>query len=379
MAEYNISTFIPIVQSGLIENNKKETAARLLLESIEMPEYIDFSAAMITRLLNREREIQDTIKKASAAPDVIANTIHYFEDVIVPDLNPHSKEDTCSKLIKLLTKDASVPHQKQDELTALYHAGHTGEFLAKSFLYALNRPNKRLENDAVADDLPLLFEVNNKCPLCHKPLIKTVNKRSVRKYKITQIYDAKPRNTNKLKAYDNRIALCVSCSLEHQTLDVEFANELFDIKTQYAKKDRLKKDLDGMNLEDGIKDVIDALGGIQQVSELEEMNLNALKISEKILPENAILLYDLTTCVLKYYRFIEDAFTKISNFESIALSIRQAFIKTRTLFQTQDEVVDELTKWLLQHTNLPHKHLRACGIIVAFFVQNCEVFDEITQ
>lgn len=392
MTEYTISAFIQIMQNGLIQNNKKEAAGRLLLESITTSEYIDFSATMITRLINREREVQDSIKKASARPEVITNAIHYFKDIVVPDLNSHMQDDTCSGLIKLLEKDVTVPNKKCEELAAFYHTNEVGEFLARSFLYAVNRQNKYSEPDVEVDDLPLLYEVSHTCPLCNKSLLKSTKKRTLQRYRITKIYPEnlcdedkelfkdKRQPARKLDSYHNKIALCPDCS-DTYAFEVEFSDyvELFDIKEVYATKSRLEQELNNIPLEQEIEDVIHALGNIKQLDDLEKFNLNILKVSQKIRPENVILLDVLKNYILKYYRFIEDSFSEIGNFESIALDIRKAFIKLEKLYLNQEDIIDALVKWMLKLTGLPKEKSRACEIIVAFFVQNCEVFYEITE
>lgn len=392
MTEYTISAFIQIMQSGFIEHNKKEAAGRLLLEAITVNEFIDFSATTITRLINREREVQDAIKKASARPEVIANAINYFKDVVVPDLNPHLQDDTFSNLIKLLEKDVTVPNKKYKELAAYYSANKIGEFLARSFLYAVSRQNKSSEQGVEVDDLPLLYEVNHNCALCNTSLLKSKNKRTLQKYSITKIYpdnlsdedkelfQNKRQPAKKLDSYNNKIALCPNCS-DMYTFDVELSDyvELFDIKEEYATKRRLQQELNNLPLEDEIEDVIHALGNIKQLDELEKFNLDVLKVNQKIRPENVILLDILKSYILKYYRFIENCFSEIGNFESIAIDIRKAFIKLEKVYKNQNEIIDGLIEWMLQLTGLPKEKRRACEIIIAFFVQNCEVFYEITE
>lgn len=302
------------------------------------------------------------------------------------------QDDTCSSLIKLLEKDITVPSKKCEELVALYHANNVAEFLARSFLYAVSRQNKYSELGIEVDDLPLLYEVNHNCPLCNKSLLKSKNKRTLQKYRITKIYpdnlcdedkelfQNKRQPAQKLDSYRNKIALCPDCSGMY-TFEVEFADyvELFDIKEEYATKFRLQQELNNIPLEDEIKDVIHALGSIKQLDDLEKFNLIVLKVNQKILPENVILLDVLKNYILKYYRFIENSFSDIDNFESIALDIRKAFIKLEKLYQKQDEIIDRLVEWMLQLTGIAKEKRRACEIIIAFFVQNCEVFYEITE
>ena len=41
------------------------------------------------------------------------------------------------------------------------------------------------------------------------------------------------------------------------------------------------------------------------------------------------------------------------------------------------DIFDKMVGWLMQKTNCTNKV--ACEIVIAYYVQNCEVFDEITE
>jgi len=374
MAEYNISSFIRLMRSSLIENNTQEATARFLLDAIAVDDYIDLSSTMITHLVKQNREVPDAIKKASAKHEVIANAIHYFEDVVVSDLNPHLKDDLCSAMITLFETDSSVSKSKADELSSLYHQNKIGEFLARSFLYAISRQNKQVGAVAEVDDVPLLLEVHNRCPLCLEPLVKSVKEQSIRKYQITEI------DATKGSVSHNKIALCVSCALEQQAAGVEIAEELSDMKEESLKYRHFQEKMAKVSLEFEIRDVIFELVKIDAQTEEETFRLDVMKLEEKILPKNAFLLSNLKDDVLKYYRFIEEMLSKANIYQDVALDIRKAYQQIQKVYPAQDDVAYYLSDWIFSKTNLfKPAHRRACDIIVAFFVQNCEVFDAIAR
>ena len=376
MTEFNISIFLQIMQTGLIENNTQIATGILLLESIAIDdEAFNIDGKMITNLVKRNRDVLDIIKKTSAEPDVITNTVHYFEDIVLPDLNPHLKDDVCSRIIHVLKSDSSVSKSRADELVSLYDNDETAEFLAMCFLYAIARPNKKEGSYAGVEDVTYILEMGNRCPICSEYLTELVKTQTLKNYDIATMNPS----IHQSPSYSNRIALCKKCS-EKYSLDTESAEyqELPAIKAKSAHKYRLDHELSKMTLEREIKDTVVALGNIREVHKLEKLNLNAVRVDQKILPENAILLDDLTTYVLKYFYFIKNAFSETDNFESIALEVRKAFLRLEKNCQTQEEVVKNLGRWIWEQTGLSEKHERACDIIVAFFVQNCEVFNEIT-
>jgi hypothetical protein len=356
---------------------------------------------MISNLVKQKSDVHNKIKKASARPEVIEAAIEYFEAEVVTDLNRNLEDDVCTEIINALNADSTVPDKKREELTSLYHEGKIGEFLAMSFIYAIGKTNKQTKKKKAdpgmpslpgIDDIFFLSEVNNKCPICHNWLVKTIKGRTSQKYAIVKIYpddltsqkaqlfQEARRLAKKQDSNDNKIALCRNCAQDY-LLDTELEEymTLFDIKQQFAQSYRIQQELNDMVLEDDIKEVIHALGSIDHVDRLQELSLEVIQIKKKIRPENAILLDDLIRDALTYYRFVEDNFSQINVFNLIASEIQATFYKIEKNVPEQVDVVNKLTEWILKKTKMADKYYRACGIIVAFFVQNCEVFYEITE
>lgn len=191
MNELNISSYIQILQSGLMTNDKQESAGVFLLSAINDQDYVgehgyrtdNLSSKKISRLVSRLDPVPDALKQASVIQCVIDDVIQYFQDKVTKDLNPHLKDDVIDKLVKLINADTTIPDSKKTSLIALKTEGDEARFLAEVFLYALNKPNKRAvnkstkttsENIVEYEDAPLLAEANYECPLCHKKLIETI-------------------------------------------------------------------------------------------------------------------------------------------------------------------------------------------------------------
>ena len=155
--------------------------------------------------------------------------------------------------------------------------------------------------------------------------------------------------------------------------------QLYDLKKEYSRSYALRRKLAEMDLEDEIRDIVSKFSEIQSTDDLRHLRMDALMIDQKILPENTILKHSIQEDVLTYYRFIEDAFSEIGNFEIIASEIKLAYERMTEYCTSQDEIVNNLSAWILKSTQMDTKHLLACRIIVSFFVQNCEVFHEITK
>ncbi|MEG1926416.1 MAG: hypothetical protein RR415_11800 [Ruthenibacterium sp.] len=399
MSEFNISTFISAMQIGLAEDNKQEVAGRLLLEAVAKQDCarVDVDAKMVSNLMKRKADVHEAIKTASARREVIAEAKRYFEDEVMIKLNPHTYGDSCLKIERLLENDSSVPESKRDELNILYKDGKTVDFLVAAFLYAVSRPNK-LEGGAVEySDMPLLSEVNNECPLCHSPLVKTIKGKPIKKYIIVKIYpddlddkkvaefEAALKPPTRLDSNDNKIALCEDCAAEY-LLDssVDEYVQLFGIKKQAVKSYAMRQEIAKLNLEEEIKEVIEKLAGLNNTSGLLQLPLSALKIKNKILEDNGVLRHTLTDNVLTYYRFIEDTFSNMdsgtaTDFDLIASEIHVTYEMLERENLSQDEIVNRLAEWIQTSTHMASKYYLACHIVVAFFVQNCEVFHEVSK
>lgn len=394
MNEYNVSALIKTMQAGLAEDNKQEAAGRLLLNSVAQHNLalVDVDGKMVTNLVKRKAEVHEAIKNAAANPTVIATAIHYFNNVVVPKLNPHTVDDACLQILNLLQRDKTVPDSKYQSLLNLYNCGNTGEFLAMCLLYAVSRPNKKLEAPVDYSDLPLLSEVDNECPLCHSPLVKTIKGISVKKYNIVRIFpEGLDDDTNdefcaartpakRLDSNDNKIALCNDCAEAYEAdQELDEYVRLFDLKEDVSHSYSFRQEIAGMDLEDEINEIVAMLAGLKSTTSLQKLEMGALRIDQKILPENAILKHSLQEKVLTYYRFIEDAFSRVGNFDLVASEIKLMYEKLEARNISQDEIYIQVATQIHSSTKIGFRHWLASYIIAAFFVQNCEVFREITK
>ena len=170
------------MQSGFRTHDKQESAGVFLLSSINDQDYVadqgywtsNLSSKKISRLVSRDDPVPDGLRQASMQQIVIDKTIAYFKKEIMPDLNPHLKDDTIDKIVKLIGADKTIPDSKRKSLMAFHEAGDDATFLAEVFLYALNKPNKNQNDTVEYQDAPLLAEANYECPLCHNKLVDTI-------------------------------------------------------------------------------------------------------------------------------------------------------------------------------------------------------------
>ena len=118
MNELVLSSYIQIMQDGLVEHGTQESAGRFILDSIASQEKAEirtnFDAKKISRLVSRKDPVPDDIKEASLNSKVASNVEEYYRNEVVEDLNPYTKDDILQKLMTLITHDVSISKSKKD-------------------------------------------------------------------------------------------------------------------------------------------------------------------------------------------------------------------------------------------------------------------------
>ena len=390
---FNISSFLKILHLT-IPSLAQGPLGILVLNAIATREDVQLhiNDKKVSNLINRKSEVDDPIKNASAQSQVTLDVINYFKQQVCPLLNPHNKDDVFQNILRCINNDASVPSKKYTEFNQFLENNDEPSFLAYTFLYAINRPNKLINSSPTTDDLPFLEEVNNECPLCRKKLVKHIKNKTYRNYDIVKIfpenlsiedkseYTAKLEPPKDLNTNLNKIPLCISHASQYLVApDVDTYVVLSQKKMDGIKMLISREALSEVNLETQIKEVIDALENVSLTGQLEPLNMNALKIEQKIHSEFQLLRSSIQFRVLSYFMYIQGLFAEISEFQLIQSDIRKAFRRLENSGLNQIEIVEELSHWILDKTNMGVTHLEASNIIIAYFIQNCEVFNEITE
>ena len=117
------------------------------------------------------------------------------------------------------------------------------------------------------------------------------------------------------------------------------------------------------------------IGSIVAISGIADIHIgDTLCSPEK--PE-AILSY-----VCTYYGFIKETMRNLVdenklNFDLLALKIRTAYMKASISSNDKVIIFNLLVDWVMSKNPLSSRE--ACEILISFFVQDCEVFDEISE
>lgn len=238
-----------------------------------------------------------------------------------------------------------------------------------------------------------LREVNFCCPLCGKDLHSSKQVKHEKCYEIAHIYPNRPlyeqfealkgleRLGKTSESFENKIALCLDChNKQDYRTSLEDYTRLLNIKKNLLKITNARESIENYSLEDDLYIIIDKIVLLKEC-DFEKLNYSPVPLTKKIKKDNLLLNIKIKGYVDTYFTFIRDCLRNHdgkNGFQSEVLSsqIKTAYLKLKKE-NDQDLVFNQIVDWIKNKTG--SSSLTACEAFVSFFVQNCEVFDEITE
>ena len=239
------------------------------------------------------------------------------------------------------------------------------------------------------ENLLLFSQVEGICPICTKSLSYEKLGNIHKQYELAHIYPLNPSTKEMIllqdekmlsvdaNNIDNIIPLCLNC---HEKFDkprtVEEYQMLFKIKMALINKEKMNNTYALFNVEDEIREVLTRLE--LDFGELVKLQYTALKVEEKSDGTlSKLLKKQIINDVIDYFNFIQGIFVELDKvtpdkFNTLAAQIKGFYWKCRQTTQNQEEIYRAIVDWI--HNRTGRYSIRACEIIVSFFVQDCEVF-----
>jgi hypothetical protein len=251
---------------------------------------------------------------------------------------------------------------------------------------------KNRKNITAKFDARLLVEVSNLCPLCGKRLLRE-KAGEPKQYEIAHIYPHSPTNEQLItlknvpraedsESFENLIALCFDChkKQDSHTQEKDYMR-LYNKKQQLMRQTKALDEASTVQIEDEIEGVLQSLRDVD-IERLIPLSYEVVSIDKKIKQENGLLLNNIRDKIVRYFPFVQETFKNIdrtgsSRFDIISTEIKLCFQKVSGNGQSQEEIFYNLVEWLKSKTQC--QSTQACEIIISFFIQNCEVFNAITQ
>lgn len=192
-------------------------------------------------------------------------------------------------------------------------------------------------------------------------------------FKVVKIDKCLPNN------YENTIAISPAASPTYFYKDSErHTNELTLIKEKYFEKQRIKLLLDDAFYSKKLKTIIDKIDSNPTVLNVS-LKLNPTEIKNKI--DTTTRLYSaVSSFITDYYLYLRELFKEKDgngfNFEDLCKTVRTNYLKLAKEGLSQEKIFDLLVENLSRKIQ---ENLLSCDIVMSFFIQNCEVFDEISK
>lgn len=253
---------------------------------------------------------------------------------------------------------------------------------------------KQRKEPTEAEQQLYLKEVSFVCPLCGKILRHRKQKKPNKLYQIAHIFPNSPteeqyRLLSKLprlgdnsESFENKIALCKDChgQQDYHTTQEDYLN-LLNKKQQFLNLTDLHEATLTMGIEAEIEDVVNKIYSLRE-DDLLKLNYTPVKLAKKFTANEFLLKTKISAYVTSYYPYIRDLFIDLEGnngfrLDALSLQIKSCFIKMEGLSGDKSLIFDQLVNWLMSKSHSTSKS--ACEAVVSFFVQNCEVFYEITE
>lgn len=365
---------------------------RLLKWLLDRPEVLDrdgnplhISDAVASNWMNQDTEINSAITNRITQGDLDDDAEEVFEE-ICRELIKYKVNDLMTELHHLISDDDRVSAAQKKTLLSLCKLKTMARFFAQTFLYACCQSNKSRIADLSVNDGWLINKAGNICPMCRKkPLTITNGSGTIPQYQAVT-FPAEPGGNKEC-----RVLVCVGCARSKElqpTLDDDEPsgwNDLRNVYRDYLMLERVETAFSFTNLYAEIRDVTEALVNRPSDEELAHsrpVNWEPLKVSEKIRNENYVLREQIEKLADTYYFYVKDQFNLLED------SGKRKFKKFQTRVsafydavseETDDQVLifEQTTAWIARSAGVPPKS-NAALVIAAFFVQNCEVFDEVS-
>lgn len=318
-------------------------------------------------------------------------------------LNNLDKDSFASVMDGLPTSTIDLLLDEYHDLIPKLESANFGGVLAEELSRILFESQNRRRSGAGAGEAELesspsiavaeLFhETGGKCPLCGKPISSDGSGRRFREvgiippcakqdYRIKRNYEAVVPQMPALGSSEDRVLLCLDCASDYlgNPLPDKFKT-LVEAKRRMRSHQELVSEISNLELEKNLPLLLAQLGQIRDFKELEALSMNALRVEKKIEPSNQLLILKVESMVVRSYNFIREQLQILEaqgdvDFDILAMQVRMCYLKLKKASLPQEDVFNRICEWMMEKAGTDNR--LECEVVTAFFVQNCEVFDEI--
>lgn len=245
-------------------------------------------------------------------------------------------------------------------------------------------------------DIQYVQEVGGVCPLCGKQLLVKKGNRMNKQYQIAHIYPNSPNQHQKVELdglerlgecsedFENKIALCKTCHgyYDDHTTKEEYL-KILNVKKELLVINEVQTKLSAEEIERELLLIMEELSNATD-REIEEVSLKykGIRVKNKIEESYCLLRRKVEFNVCTYYGFIKENMKGLSeqkrlNFDLLASEVKTAYLKAAGNTVDKKVIFNSMVSWM--KSKVLGTSEESCEVMVSFFIQNCEVFDEISE
>lgn len=303
--------------------------------------------------------------------DTVVETVNNFTKKDIQEMNAFIFEDFLVGVF--LYSVLNVDNEKNEKMVSVITPDYIQSFEPQEPYIALitqyraitSHTFRELEVDAHA--LTLLTETGGQCLDCGKPLgIKKDGK------------DISLAVTVKLNEIDDAV-FCVECERKNRCMSEEKRLEIIEKKHNLERRTAALNAIFEANIDDQVRAVVLAVNQLDipdNAKEKHDATMVERKVTEFLLRDKII------SYVTRRYDSVNEELDRMSgenklNTRLFGRRIRRMYEDVSDIVDSQSEIYNMLVDRLFSATG--NRYREACELLISYYVQICEVFDEITE
>jgi len=317
-----------------------------------------------------------------ALKDIIASDDTIEPETIVEKVNNMTKKDivSCNSFVledflagiflyTVLNVENRNCENSVREITDEYIQSFETQKKSIKFITTYNNFSMEAANEVAIDAraLVLLTETGGRCQKCGRILGIKKEGNDINYAKIVRLSET------------DDIILCVDCEREIRNLSEEdklaLLSDKHDLEILVKARDATSRHEIEKQIEQVLREV-----DLMDVTADTQLKMEPIKVENKITEKRLKerVLFD----VRQFYEGVNDTLDRLAgenklNVDRFAKSIKRMYEDASESQISQSAIYNLLVETLFEKTG--RKYREACEIIISYFVQRCEVFDEITK
>ncbi|MGQ4533409.1 ABC-three component system protein [Dermabacteraceae bacterium P13138] len=390
MTQICFATFASVLMGALPSTLGQQKVCAMLIDWIKAEdsngEYVHVDPKLATNLMKQNIDVPGSIVDAITKTDRSEDAEDAFleiSDQVMDDFD----SDLVAQLVHVLENDPQVSEATCKQLKSHFHDYGLAAFLARVFLYACKRPNKKRKDQVVDADGWFINVSQNLCPLCAKnPLMESDGGLPTALYDVFDI----PQQPGSKKTY--RVLVCLTCARSKKLATVDLLSEpegwepLRAAYRSYETVQELNEIFANGTAPNDLGHVVQALVDAPDPHNPDGVSpdkFEATAVIKKIRPEYMPLRLMTKALAEAYYYQVESLFTAIDDgddraYRRIRTKVRGIYEDAAAVTDDQPKIFDDFVDWLAKQADVPNSSQGAL-VVAAFFVQNCQVFDEVSK